>query len=163
MNRNYLFDLLLGCNIFSLLHPTLEEREELTEGLLYRQQESHLCQQMKLATVSQAREAAAAAGWYREETATCSSSGSSTQQCPGQQHSRWLPTSASVLNLNDARKRSYVLGGMMSFSISITVFGAWQHRACTYPCVLYSCQLRSVMLCFTVNSSTCIILHFHLF
>uniref|UniRef100_A0A3Q2YA35 Calcineurin-binding protein cabin-1 n=1 Tax=Hippocampus comes TaxID=109280 RepID=A0A3Q2YA35_HIPCM len=40
----------------------LFEREELTEGLLYRQQESHLCQQMKLATVSQAREAAAAAG-----------------------------------------------------------------------------------------------------
>uniref|UniRef100_A0A3Q2YA74 Calcineurin-binding protein cabin-1 n=1 Tax=Hippocampus comes TaxID=109280 RepID=A0A3Q2YA74_HIPCM len=37
----------------------LFEREELTEGLLYRQQESHLCQQMKLATVSQAREAAA--------------------------------------------------------------------------------------------------------
>ncbi|XP_061133994.1 calcineurin-binding protein cabin-1 isoform X2 [Syngnathus typhle] len=61
-----------------------EEREEPTEGLLYRQQESHLCQQMKLATVSQAREAAAAAGWFREETATCSSS--STQQCPDQQN-----------------------------------------------------------------------------
>nr|XP_057926848.1 calcineurin-binding protein cabin-1 isoform X2 [Doryrhamphus excisus] len=59
-----------------------EEREEPTEGLLYRQQESHLCQQMKLATVSQAQETAA--GWFREETATCSSS-SSTQHCPDQQ------------------------------------------------------------------------------
>lgn len=31
-----------------------EDREEqVTEGLLYRQQESHLCQQMKMTTVSQ--------------------------------------------------------------------------------------------------------------
>uniref|UniRef100_A0A671KPA2 Calcineurin-binding protein cabin-1 n=1 Tax=Sinocyclocheilus anshuiensis TaxID=1608454 RepID=A0A671KPA2_9TELE len=34
--------------------PHTEDREEpVTEGLLYRQQESHLCQQMKMATVSQ--------------------------------------------------------------------------------------------------------------
>ncbi|XP_061907693.1 calcineurin-binding protein cabin-1 isoform X1 [Entelurus aequoreus] len=58
-----------------------EERDEPTEGLLYRQQESHLCQQMKLATVSQVQETAA--GWFREETATCSSS--STQHCADQQ------------------------------------------------------------------------------
>ncbi|XP_061763177.1 calcineurin-binding protein cabin-1-like isoform X2 [Nerophis ophidion] len=60
-----------------------EEREEPTEGLLYRQQESHLCQQMKLATVSQVQETAA--GWFREETATCSSSSSTTQHCADQQ------------------------------------------------------------------------------
>ncbi|XP_015225551.1 PREDICTED: calcineurin-binding protein cabin-1 isoform X1 [Cyprinodon variegatus] len=57
--------------------PPAEEREEPSEGLLYRQQESHLCQQMKLATVSQGKEAPA--GWFQEETATCSS----TQTCSG--------------------------------------------------------------------------------
>lgn len=55
-----------------------EEREEPAEGLLYRQQESHLCQQMKLATVSQQGQESAA-GWFQEETATCST----TQPCPG--------------------------------------------------------------------------------
>ncbi|KAM4576045.1 calcineurin-binding protein cabin-1 isoform 2-T2 [Odontesthes bonariensis] len=59
--------------------PHTEEREEPSEGLLYRQQESHLCQQMKLATVSQVQEPAA--GWFQEETATCST----TQPCPDQQ------------------------------------------------------------------------------
>ncbi|XP_047447273.1 calcineurin-binding protein cabin-1 isoform X4 [Mugil cephalus] len=59
--------------------PHTEEREEPSEGLLYRQQESHLCQQMKLATVSQGQELAA--GWFQEETATCST----TQPCPDQQ------------------------------------------------------------------------------
>uniref|UniRef100_A0A669EI35 Calcineurin-binding protein cabin-1 n=1 Tax=Oreochromis niloticus TaxID=8128 RepID=A0A669EI35_ORENI len=54
-----------------------EEREEPAEGLLYRQQESHLCQQMKLATVSQQGQESAA-GWFQEETATCST----TQPCP---------------------------------------------------------------------------------
>lgn len=60
-----------------LFVPT-EEQEEPSEGLSYRQQESHLCQQMKLATVSQGQESAA--GWFQEETATCST----TQPCPGQ-------------------------------------------------------------------------------
>ncbi|GAA6220827.1 calcineurin-binding protein cabin-1 isoform X1 [Lates japonicus] len=60
--------------------PHTEEREEPSEGLLYRQQESHLCQQMKLATVSQGQESAAA-GWFPEETATCSTA----QPCPDQQ------------------------------------------------------------------------------
>uniref|UniRef100_A0A665U5A3 Calcineurin-binding protein cabin-1 n=1 Tax=Echeneis naucrates TaxID=173247 RepID=A0A665U5A3_ECHNA len=50
--------------------PHTEEREEPSEGLSYRQQESHLCQQMKLASVSQGQESAA--GWFQEETATCS-------------------------------------------------------------------------------------------
>uniref|UniRef100_A0A3B4ETS7 Calcineurin-binding protein cabin-1 n=1 Tax=Pundamilia nyererei TaxID=303518 RepID=A0A3B4ETS7_9CICH len=40
--------------------PQTEEREEPAEGLLYRQQESHLCQQMKLATVSQQGQESAA-------------------------------------------------------------------------------------------------------
>lgn len=57
--------------------PPTEERGEPSEGLLYRQQESHLCQQMKLATVSQGQEPAA--GWFQEETATCST----TQPHPG--------------------------------------------------------------------------------
>ncbi|KAM4746435.1 calcineurin-binding protein cabin-1 isoform 4-T4 [Anableps anableps] len=59
--------------------PPSEEREEPTEGLLYRQQESHLCQQMKLATVSQGQEPSA--GWFPEEGATCST----TQPCSDQQ------------------------------------------------------------------------------
>ncbi|KAI3372339.1 hypothetical protein L3Q82_022837, partial [Scortum barcoo] len=59
--------------------PHTEEREEPLEGLSYRQQESHLCQQMKLATVSQGQESAA--GWFQEETATCSTA----QPCPDQQ------------------------------------------------------------------------------
>ncbi|XP_042343404.1 calcineurin-binding protein cabin-1 isoform X2 [Plectropomus leopardus] len=60
--------------------PHTEERaEEPSEGLSYRQQESHLCQQMKLATVSQGQESSA--GWFQEETATCSTA----QPCPDQQ------------------------------------------------------------------------------
>ncbi|KAM9858179.1 calcineurin-binding protein cabin-1 [Aulostomus maculatus] len=59
--------------------PHTEEREEPSEGLLYRQQESHLCQQMKLATMSQGQELAA--GWFQEETATCSTA----PACPDQQ------------------------------------------------------------------------------
>ncbi|XP_074494850.1 calcineurin-binding protein cabin-1 isoform X4 [Sebastes fasciatus] len=59
--------------------PHTEEREEPSEGLAYRQQESHLCQQMKLATVSQGQESAA--GWFQEETATCSTA----QPCSDQQ------------------------------------------------------------------------------
>ncbi|XP_026176657.1 calcineurin-binding protein cabin-1 isoform X3 [Mastacembelus armatus] len=59
--------------------PHTEERDEPLEGLSYRQQESHLCQQMKLATVSQGQESAAA--WFQEETATCST----TQPCSDQQ------------------------------------------------------------------------------
>lgn len=65
----------VGCRLF----PPTEEREEPSEGLSYRQQESHLCQQMKLATVSQGQESSAA-GWFQEETATCSTA----QSCPGQ-------------------------------------------------------------------------------
>ncbi|XP_060893507.1 calcineurin-binding protein cabin-1 isoform X2 [Labrus mixtus] len=57
----------------------LPHTEEPSEGLAYRQQESHLCQQMKLATVSQGQESAA--GWFQEETATCSSA----QTCQDQQ------------------------------------------------------------------------------
>lgn len=66
-----------------LLFLSTEEREEPPEGLSYRQQESHLCQQMKLATVSQGQESAA--GWFQEETATCSTA----QPCPGQ--NLWTP------------------------------------------------------------------------
>ncbi|XP_077943102.1 calcineurin-binding protein cabin-1 isoform X8 [Gasterosteus aculeatus] len=65
--------------------PHTDEREEPSEGLPYRQQESHLCQQMKLATVSQGQQsavaAAAAAAWFQGETATCSTA----QPCPDQQ------------------------------------------------------------------------------
>ncbi|KAM8866749.1 calcineurin-binding protein cabin-1 isoform 1-T1 [Synchiropus picturatus] len=53
---------------------------EQSEGLLYRQQESHLCQQMKLASVSQGQESTAAP-WFVEEAATCSTAPS----CPDQQ------------------------------------------------------------------------------
>ncbi|XP_026125473.1 calcineurin-binding protein cabin-1-like isoform X2 [Carassius auratus] len=37
----------------AFLRHTEDREEPVTEGLLYRQQESHLCQQMKMATVSQ--------------------------------------------------------------------------------------------------------------
>ncbi|KAG7480660.1 hypothetical protein MATL_G00058640 [Megalops atlanticus] len=58
-------------------HPTAamaflsqtEEHEEPLEGLGYRQQESRLCQQMKMASVSPGQEAP---GWLTEEPATCS-------------------------------------------------------------------------------------------
>lgn len=53
-----------------------DELEEPAEGLSYRQQESHLCQQMKLATVSPGQEAA---GWHLDEHASCST----TQPCSG--------------------------------------------------------------------------------
>ncbi|XP_029017692.1 calcineurin-binding protein cabin-1 isoform X2 [Betta splendens] len=59
--------------------PHTEEREEPSEGLSYRQQESHLCQQMKLATVSHGQESTVS--WLQEETATCSTA----QPCPDQQ------------------------------------------------------------------------------
>ncbi|XP_061672214.1 calcineurin-binding protein cabin-1 isoform X3 [Syngnathoides biaculeatus] len=92
-----------------------EERKNPTEGLLYRQQESHLCQQMKLASVSQAREAAAAAGWFQEEMATCSSS---TQQGPDQQHY----ASSDLSKLPDSsRMRSRVPPTMPKLVIPSTV------------------------------------------
>ncbi|KAM9393412.1 calcineurin-binding protein cabin-1 isoform 2-T2 [Pholidichthys leucotaenia] len=59
--------------------PQTEERGEPSEGLLYRQQESHLCQQMKLATVSQQGQESAA-GWFQEEVATCSTTQPSRDQ-----------------------------------------------------------------------------------
>lgn len=71
------FDVL--CCVAGVLSSPTEEREEPSEGLSYRQQESHLCQQMKLATVSQGQESAA--GWFQEEPATCSTA----QPCPGQE------------------------------------------------------------------------------
>ncbi|XP_073675244.1 calcineurin-binding protein cabin-1 [Garra rufa] len=50
--------------------PHTEDREEpVTEGLLYRQQESHLCQQMKMATVSQIH---SAQEWAGHEPPSCS-------------------------------------------------------------------------------------------
>lgn len=64
----------------AFLPHTAEEREEHSEGLAYRQQESHLCQQMKLATVSQGQESSASA-WFTEETPTCSTA----QVCTDQQ------------------------------------------------------------------------------
>ncbi|XP_048100063.1 calcineurin-binding protein cabin-1 isoform X8 [Alosa alosa] len=59
-------------------HPhTAEGREECgPEGLAYRQQESHLCQQMKMASVSQAQDIAT---WGSDEPPTCSASQASTE------------------------------------------------------------------------------------
>ncbi|XP_067377712.1 calcineurin-binding protein cabin-1 isoform X2 [Channa argus] len=91
--------------------PHTEEREEASEGLLYRQQESHLCQQMKLATVSQRQESSA--GWFQEETATCST----TQPCPDQQYA-----SNEQSKLPDAsRIRSRVPPNMPKLFIPSTV------------------------------------------
>ena len=54
-----------------------EEREQLPEGLSYRQQESHLCHKMKLASVSPPGQDRG--GWRHEEPPACSS----TQAYPG--------------------------------------------------------------------------------
>lgn len=58
-------------NLVCVLFSAPEESEGPSEGLSYRQQESNLCQQMKLATVSPGQEPPAA--WFQEEPATCSS------------------------------------------------------------------------------------------
>ncbi|XP_069562778.1 calcineurin-binding protein cabin-1 isoform X2 [Brachyistius frenatus] len=92
--------------------PHTEERQEATEGLLYRQQESHLCQQMKLATVSQGQETAA--GWFQEETATCST----TQPCPDQQ--QYASSEQSKLP-DPSRIRSRVPPNMPKLFIPSTV------------------------------------------
>lgn len=67
----------------AFLPHTVEEREEHVEGLAYRQQESHLCQQMKLASVSPAQNSSAptTVAWFSEETPTCSTA----QVCTDQQ------------------------------------------------------------------------------
>ncbi|XP_017270142.1 calcineurin-binding protein cabin-1 isoform X3 [Kryptolebias marmoratus] len=92
--------------------PHTEERGEPSEGLLYRQQESHLCQQMKLATVSQGKEPAA--GWFQEETATCST----TQPCPDQQ--QYASNDLSKLP-DPSRIRSRVPANMPKLFIPSTV------------------------------------------
>ncbi|XP_049341483.1 calcineurin-binding protein cabin-1 isoform X2 [Astyanax mexicanus] len=57
--------------------PHTEDREaSAPEGLVYRQQESHLCQQMKMATVSQSHDTQE---WGSSEPATCSTHTSSTE------------------------------------------------------------------------------------
>ncbi|XP_072538504.1 calcineurin-binding protein cabin-1 isoform X3 [Salminus brasiliensis] len=57
--------------------PHTEDREaSAPEGLVYRQQESHLCQQMKMATVSQSHDTQE---WGSHEPATCSTHPSSTE------------------------------------------------------------------------------------
>ncbi|XP_046727370.1 calcineurin-binding protein cabin-1 isoform X3 [Silurus meridionalis] len=49
--------------------PSTDREASATEGLAYRQQESHLCQQMKMATVSQSHNTQE---WSSQEGATCS-------------------------------------------------------------------------------------------
>eukprot|EP00064_Thunnus_orientalis_P009324 superscaffoldBa00001176_g9347 len=92
--------------------PHTEEREEPSEGLLYRQQESHLCQQMKLATVSQGQESTA--GWFQEETATCSTA----QPCSDQQ--QYASNEQSKLP-DPSRIRSRVPANMPKLFIPSTV------------------------------------------
>ncbi|CAL8347299.1 unnamed protein product [Lota lota] len=60
--------------------PHTEEGHEPSEGPSYRRQESHLCQRMKLATVSPGLDPVT--GWFHEEPATCSG----THAGPDQQH-----------------------------------------------------------------------------
>ncbi|XP_037392107.1 calcineurin-binding protein cabin-1 isoform X3 [Pygocentrus nattereri] len=57
--------------------PHTEDREApAPEGLVYRQQESHLCQQMKMATVSHSHDTQE---WSSHETATCSTHSSTAE------------------------------------------------------------------------------------
>ncbi|KAM9474722.1 calcineurin-binding protein cabin-1 isoform 3-T4 [Clarias gariepinus] len=53
----------------AFLHHTVDREASAPEGLAYRQQESHLCQQMKMATVSQSHNTQE---WSSQEAATCS-------------------------------------------------------------------------------------------
>ncbi|KAM9743878.1 calcineurin-binding protein cabin-1 isoform 3-T3 [Menidia menidia] len=93
--------------------PHTEERGEPSEGLLYRQQESHLCQQMKLASVSQSQEPAA--GWFQEETATCSTA----QPCPDQP--QYAGSEPPKLPADPSRIRSRVPASMPKLFIPATV------------------------------------------
>ncbi|KAF7199778.1 calcineurin-binding protein cabin-1 isoform X2 [Nothobranchius furzeri] len=88
------------------------ERDEPSEGLLYRQQESHLCQQMKLASVSQGWDPSS--GWFQEEPAACST----TQVCPDQQ--QYASTDLSKLP-DPSRIRSRVPASMPKLFIPSTV------------------------------------------
>ncbi|XP_056273916.1 calcineurin-binding protein cabin-1 isoform X2 [Pseudoliparis swirei] len=115
--------------------PHTDEREGPSEGLAYRQQESHLCQQMKLATVSHGREAAAAAAaaasaaaaaaasWFQEETATCSSA----QPCPDQQQNASddqskLPDSSRIRSrVPHNMPKLYIPSSVTKFPPEITV------------------------------------------
>uniref|UniRef100_A0A1A8P304 Calcineurin binding protein 1 n=2 Tax=Nothobranchius rachovii TaxID=451742 RepID=A0A1A8P304_9TELE len=89
-----------------------EERDEPSEGLLYRQQESHLCQQMKLASVSQGWDPSS--GWFQEEPAACST----THVCPDQQ--QYASTDLSKLP-DPSRIRSRVPASMPKLFIPSTV------------------------------------------
>ncbi|KAJ0068038.1 hypothetical protein NL108_015078 [Boleophthalmus pectinirostris] len=120
----------------AFLPHTAEEREEHSEGLAYRQQESHLCQQMKLASVSPGQDSATsttasktasttasttapttaltAAAWFSEEIPTCST----TQVCTDQQQY----ASSDLSKLPDpSRIRSRVPPNMPKLFIPSTV------------------------------------------
>ncbi|XP_042187520.1 calcineurin-binding protein cabin-1 isoform X4 [Oncorhynchus tshawytscha] len=88
-----------------------DELEEPAEGLSYRQQESHLCQQMKLATVSPGQEAA---GWPHDEPASCST----TQTCLDQQ---LYGSSEQSKMLDPSRVRSRIPPNMPKLFIPSTV------------------------------------------
>ncbi|XP_036791721.1 calcineurin-binding protein cabin-1-like isoform X4 [Oncorhynchus mykiss] len=92
-------------------NPQTDELEEPAEGLSYRQQESHLCQQMKLATVSPGQEAA---GWPHDEPASCST----TQTCLDQQ---LYGSSEQSKMLDPSRVRSRIPPNMPKLFIPSTV------------------------------------------
>ncbi|XP_035292107.1 calcineurin-binding protein cabin-1 isoform X1 [Anguilla anguilla] len=94
-----------------------EEHEEPLEGLGYRQQESRLCQQMKMASVSPGQEAS---GWLSEEPATCSAShpaASSLSSSPDQQY----PAGDPSKQLDASRIRSRIPPNMPKLLIPSTV------------------------------------------
>ncbi|XP_031685986.1 calcineurin-binding protein cabin-1-like isoform X4 [Oncorhynchus kisutch] len=92
-------------------NPQTDELEEPAEGLSYKQQESHLCQQMKLATVSPGQEAA---GWPHDEPASCST----TQTCLDQQ---LYGSSEQSKMLDPSRVRSRIPPNMPKLFIPSTV------------------------------------------
>ncbi|KAL2092682.1 hypothetical protein ACEWY4_012480 [Coilia grayii] len=94
----------------SFHHHTGEDREECgPEGLVYRQQESHLCQQMKMASVSQVQETAT---WGSDEPPTCSGSQASTDDVFG---------SGDQSQQSDSRIRSRIPPNMPKLFIPSTV------------------------------------------
>lgn len=104
----------------AFLPHTAEERGEHAEGLAYRAQESHLCQQMKLASVSPGQHSSAptiaptTAAWFSEETPTCSTA----QVCTDQQ--QYASSDPSKLP-DPSRIRSRVPPNMPKLFIPSTV------------------------------------------
>ncbi|XP_018587162.2 calcineurin-binding protein cabin-1 isoform X2 [Scleropages formosus] len=100
-----------------------DEREELLEGLAYRQQETRLCQQMKMATMSPGQEAP---DWLSEETATCSApqplgTGSALSPSPDATSSKQSDSSRIRSRIPPNMPKLFIPSAVAKFPPEITV------------------------------------------